>query len=105
MEGFFNKVYEIVKSIPYGKVANYGTVAILMGHPRAAKQVGWALHANPDPEHIPCHRVVKKDGSLSAAFAFGGIAEHRARLAAEGVEFDDDKVKREFFISGEIDIK
>lgn len=88
---FFQSVYEAVRRIPYGKVATYGQVAMLAGNPRMARQVGWALHQNPDPERIPCHRVVNRFGGLSAAFAFGdGREEHRRRLAAEGVEVGED---------------
>ena len=92
MSNFFKTVYSVVQSIPCGMVMNYGTVALIAGSPRSARQVGYALHVNPDPNTIPCHRVVMKDGSLSEAFAFGGAAEHRFRLEAEGVTFKGDKV-------------
>ena len=69
---FFNKVYEVVKQIPKGKVATYGQIARLCGNPRMARQVGWALHVNPEPYITPCHRVVNRNGRLAAAFAFGG---------------------------------
>ena len=69
---FFEKVYEIVKTVPEGKVISYGKVALLSGNPKAARQVGWALHANPYPGVVPCHRVVNRFGELSPAFAFGG---------------------------------
>jgi len=54
----FEKIYEVVKSIPEGKVATYGQVALLAGNPRWARVVGYALHVNPEPGIIPCHRVV-----------------------------------------------
>ncbi len=92
MSNFFDKVYVVVQQIPKGMVMNYGTVAMIAGSPRCARQVGYALHVNPDPDTIPCHRVVMKDGGLSAAFAFGGAAEHRLRLEAEGVTFKGDNV-------------
>ena len=66
----FERVYEVVKQIPYGKVATYGQVAALAGSKRWARVVGYALHANPDPEHIPCFRVVNRFGEFSKAFAF-----------------------------------
>ena len=66
----FNRIYETVKLIPYGTVATYGQVAAYSGNPRWARVVGYALHANPDPENIRCYRVVSKDGSVSEAFAF-----------------------------------
>jgi len=87
---FYDKVYENVKKIPYGKVATYGQIAILCGSPRASRAVGYALHSNPDPSTIPCHRVVNRHGKLAAAFAFGGVDEQRFRLENEGVEVDEE---------------
>ena len=87
---FFNKVYEIVKLIPQGKVATYGDIARALGNPRMARQVGWALHANPTPIIVPCHRVVNRFGFLSGGFAFGGIKIQKERLENEGVEVDND---------------
>ena len=86
----FAKIYQVVQRIPRGYVATYGQIAALAGNPRWARVVGYALHANPDPTTIFCHRVVTKDGALSGAFVFGGAAQQRALLAAEGVEFTED---------------
>lgn len=86
----FKDVYEAVKLIPCGKVATYGQIAALSGHPRAARQVGWALHVNPEPGVIPCHRVVNKTGRLAPAFAFGGQDVQKALLESEGVKVFDD---------------
>lgn len=61
-EGFFERVYEVVEQIPEGMVATYGQVALLAGRPRSARYVGYALHSNPRPGEIPCHRVVFADG-------------------------------------------
>ena len=63
----FEKIYDVVKQIPYGQVATYGQVAAIAGNRRWARVVGYALHVNPDPEGIPCYRVVKKDGQVSEA--------------------------------------
>lgn len=90
MDGFFDKVYQIVKQIPRGKVTTYGTIAKLLGNPRMSRQVGWALHVNPEPYVTPCHRVVNRDGKLSGAFAFGGKNVQHDLLVEEGVEFIDD---------------
>ena len=87
---FFETVYEIVKTIPEGKVASYGQIARLAGNSRMSRQVGWALHVNPRQGVIPCHRVVMKDGSLTKGFAFGGIEIQRGMLENEGVEVSDD---------------
>ena len=83
----FNKIYEVVKRIPKGRVASYGTVAAMAGNPRWARVVGYALHVNPEPGKIPCHRVVTKKGEVSKAFAFGGENMQRTLLSEEGVEF------------------
>ena len=71
-EGFFERVYEVVEQIPEGMVATYGQVARLAGRPRSARYVGYALHSNPRPGEIPCHRVVFADGHICEGFAFGG---------------------------------
>jgi methylated-DNA-protein-cysteine methyltransferase-like protein len=86
----FEKIYEVVKSIPKGKVASYGTVALLAGNPRWSRVVGYALHVNPQPGTIPCHRVVTKNGELAKAFAFGGENMQRTLLTEEGIEFLSD---------------
>ena len=88
----FEKIYEVVCEIPYGKVATYGQIAELAGNRRWARVVGYALHANPDPEHIPCYRVVNKAGEVSRAFAFGGMNRQIELLEKEGIEFIDGKV-------------
>ena len=93
----FDRIYEVVKQIPKGKVATYGQVAALAGNRRWARVVGYALHANPDPEHIPCHRVVNRMGEVSRAFAFGGENRQIQLLEVEGVEFVDGKVDLERF--------
>ena len=85
---FFDKVYSAVKNIPAGKVMIYGQIANLIGT-KDARKVGWALHANKDPD-CPCHRVVNKDGRPAPNFAFNGAKEQRKRLLAEGVKFKDD---------------
>ena len=86
----FEKIYEQVKRIPRGKVATYGMIAAKAGNPRWSRVVGYALHVNPSPGIIPCHRVVMKDGSLSPGFAFGGGDVQRALLEAEGIVFDEN---------------
>lgn len=90
MPNFSEKVYEVVKKIPKGCVASYGQVAALAGNPRASRIVGYALHRNPEPGVIPCHRVVFKDGSVSTGFAFGGPGVQRELLENEGVTFTPD---------------
>lgn len=95
MGDFANRVFAVVRCIPRGKVSTYGQVARLIGAPRSARYVGYALRANPepgtDPASIPCHRVVFKDGRMATGFAFGGPGEQRKMLEAEGVAFDDEE--------------
>ena len=84
--GLFKSIYEFVKQVPAGRVVTYGQLAAAVGAPRCARQVGWALHVNPEPGVIPCHRVVNREGRLAPAFAFGGEAVQASLLEAEGVE-------------------
>lgn len=88
----FEKIYEVVSQIPKGKVATYGQVALLAGNPRWSRVVSYALHANPDPERIPCHRVVDRFGSVSKAFAFGGENRQIYLLEREGVKLNNGVV-------------
>lgn len=88
----FERIYDVVRTIPYGKVVTYGQVANLAGNSRWSRVVGYALHANPDPEHIPCYRVVNRFGEVSKAFAFGGSNRQIELLEAEGIELIEGKV-------------
>jgi O-6-methylguanine DNA methyltransferase len=89
------RIYEAVKKIPQGKVATYGQVAELAGDKKMARAVGNALHRNPDPDSIPCYRVVNAKGELSGEFAFGGAGEQAKFLEADGIEVIDGKVDLE----------
>ena len=89
------RIYEAVKTIPKGKVATYGQVAEMAGDRKMARAVGNALHKNPDPENIPCFRVVNSKGQCSGSFAFGGLNEQAKRLIADGVEVVDNRVDLE----------
>jgi methylated-DNA-protein-cysteine methyltransferase-like protein len=88
MPNFFERVYNVVKKIPIGKVVTYGQVAQLIGT-KDARKVGFALHANKNSE-VPCHRVVNKEGKLAENFAFNGMEEQQRRLEFEGIEFTQD---------------
>ncbi|MGN0430948.1 MAG: MGMT family protein [Lachnospiraceae bacterium] len=91
----FDSIYDVVKQIPKGRVATYGQIASLAGNRKWARVVGYALHANPDPAHIPCHRVVNRFGEVSEAFAFGGENQQIRLLEGEGVEITDKRVNLE----------
>ena len=86
------RIYEAVKQIPYGCVATYAQVAELAGDKKMARAVGNALHKNPDPENIPCFRVVNAKGELAGEFAFGGEGAQAKLLIAEGIEVVNGKV-------------
>ena len=86
------RIYEAVKKIPYGRVATYADIAELAGDRKMARAVGNALHKNPDPENIPCFRVVNAKGELAGGFAFGGAEVQAKLLKAEGVEVTDGVV-------------
>ena len=94
----FDKIYEVVRKIPRGKVATYGQVAILAGNSRWARVVGYALHSNPDPDGIPCYRVLNRLGELAPAFAFGGAEVLAELLRADGIEVTDGRVDLEKYL-------
>ena len=76
----------------YDQVATYGQVAALAGNPGMCRAVGNALHKNPDPEHVPCYRVVNAKGELSGEFAFGGAGKQAKLLQADGIEVINGRV-------------
>ena len=88
MSDVFEKVYQIVRTIPPGRTATYGQIARLMGNARLSRVVGYAMHAAP-PD-VPCHRVVNRMGGLCGGFAPLGRETHRMRLEMEGVPFRVD---------------
>jgi methylated-DNA-protein-cysteine methyltransferase-like protein len=81
-------VYETVRRIPEGKVATYGQIAQMLGSPRGARTVGWAMQSAP--KGLPCHRVVNKSGKLAPFYVFGASENQRAMLEIEGVTFRKD---------------
>lgn len=85
------KVFAIVSQIPKGKVSTYKRVSELTGikNPRL---VGLYLHKNKDPKNIPCHRVIKSDGTLASGYAFGGIKKQKEILEKEGISFERNKI-------------
>ena len=85
--GFFARVYDLVARIPRGRVATYGQIARMLGAPRSARIVGWAMHDNPHGRRVPCHRVVQQGGSCSPNFRVGDPGAQRRLLEREGVGF------------------
>ena len=86
------RIYEAVKKIPKGQVATYADVAEMAGDRKMARAVGNALHKNPDPSTIPCHRVVNSKGELAGEYAFGGAWKQAQILESEGIEITEGKV-------------
>jgi len=94
---FFLRVYEIVAHVPYGRVTTYGHIAAALGAKSSARLVGYALNAvvSYDRRHLPCHRVINRNGELSGKHHFETPTLMREMLKAEGVEFVGDAVNLE----------
>ncbi|NCC73934.1 MAG: MGMT family protein [Sphingobacteriia bacterium] len=91
---FFEKVYEIVRLIPYGRVTSYGAIAMCLGSKGSARMVGWAMNASHNyPEYIPAHRVVNRNGMLTGKHHFGSPGLMQQLLENEGVVVENDQVK------------
>jgi methylated-DNA-protein-cysteine methyltransferase-like protein len=90
MNNFFQQVYNIASKIPSGKVATYGQIAALLGNPRGARTVGWALQGTPEQLKVPCHRVINRLGEMAPGYAFGGSDRQRRMLEDEGISFMKD---------------
>jgi len=86
-DGFFARVYALVARIPRGRVATYGQIARILGAPRSARIVGWAMHDSPEGAGIPCHRVIQQGGTCSPNFRVGDPGAQRRLLEKEGVRF------------------
>lgn len=89
MQNTFTEIYAIVRRIPVGMAASYGTIARLAGNPCLSRVVGYAMRACND-EAVPCHRVVHKDGRLAEVFGLMGNGLQRTLLAQEGAQFCSD---------------
>lgn len=85
---FYERVYAVVSRIPHGRVTTYGRIARAVGHDRAARMVGWVLHASHDRPDLPCHRVINRKGELTGRLSWGDPDLMRCLLEAEGIEFD-----------------
>ncbi len=90
VNSFFEQVYRVVRRIPPGQVATYGQIARILGAPRAARTVGWALHDLPSGGDVPWQRVVNSRGAISLETRGMGGAIQRALLEDEGVRFDPE---------------
>lgn len=90
---FFDRVYQVVRLIPKGRVTNYGAIARFLGSPQAARMVGYAMNnSHSQPEYIPAHRVVNRLGLLTGKHHFGGPLTMQQLLEEEGVKVEEDKI-------------
>ncbi len=92
-EHFFEKVYEVVKHVPYGRVTTYGAVARYLGAARSARMVGWAMNNVVDREEVPAHRVVNRIGLLTGKHHFSGTNLMQQLLENEGIEVYEDQIQ------------
>jgi len=91
-EGFFERVYEVVRQVPYGRVTSYGAIARYLGTGRSARLVGWAMNSSHGMEDVPAHRVVNRNGVLTGKHHFPGSRLMEQLLENEGIAIQDDQI-------------
>lgn len=92
-ESFFNRVYEIVRQIPYGRVTSYGAIAKYLGSARSSRMVGWAMNNSHSQKlEVPAHRVVNRNGVLTGKHHFGQVNLMADLLRSEGVEVEENQI-------------
>ena len=93
MTDFYERVYEVVRLIPVGKVTSYGAIAVFLGTAQSSRMVGWAMNnAHGQEKHVPAHRVVNRNGLLTGKHHFGTPAAMQELLEAEGIRVVDDQI-------------
>lgn len=91
-DNFFERVYAVVKQIPFGKVTSYGAIAKVLGSARSARMVGWAMNAAHNLEDVPAHRVVNRKGLLTGKHHFDGTNLMQQLLESEGVVIENNQI-------------
>ena len=91
-DGFFEKVYQVTKLIPFGRVTSYGAIATYLGTPRSSRMVGWALNASHTNESVPAHRVVNRNGMLTGKHHFQGSNLMQQLLENENIEIKNNQI-------------
>jgi len=91
-DNFFERVYTVVKQIPYGKVTSYGAIAKVLGAARSARMVGWAMNAAHNLEEVPAHRVVNRKGMLTGKHHFDGTNLMQQLLESEGIVIENNQI-------------
>lgn len=90
---FFDKVYEVTRLIPVGRVTTYGAIARFLGSPQSSRMVGWALNSTKQlPQWVPAHRVVNRNGMLTGKMHFPGSETMRELLESEGIMVENDRI-------------
>lgn len=92
-DNFFERVYEVARQIPYGKVTSYGAIAKVLGAARSARMVGWAMNASHNLEEVPAHRVVNRNGLLTGKHHFDGTNLMQQLLESEGIVVIDNQIE------------
>ncbi len=91
-DSFFNRVYDAVRMVPYGKVTTYGAIARFIGSAQSSRMVGWALNSSHNIVDVPAHRVVNRNGMLTGKIHFGGADVMQQLLESEGINVVNDKI-------------
>jgi len=91
-DNFFERVYDVARKIPYGKVTSYGAIAKVLGAARSARMVGWAMNASHNLEEVPAHRVVNRNGLLTGKHHFDGTNLMQQLLESEGIVVLDNQI-------------
>jgi len=91
-DNFFDKVYEVARNIPYGRVTTYGAIAKYLGAATSARMVGWAMNASHYDDSVPAHRVVNRMGMLTGKHHFDGTNLMQQLLENEGITIKDSKI-------------
>lgn len=91
-ENFFEKVYDVARLIPHGRVTSYGAIAKYLGAARSARMVGWAMNACHGREDVPAHRVVNRQGLLTGKHHFEGTNLMQQLLESEGIKVKENKI-------------
>jgi methylated-DNA-protein-cysteine methyltransferase-like protein len=91
-QNFFQRVYEVAKQIPYGKVTSYGAIAKALGSAQSSRMVGWAMNASHNLDDVPAHRVVNRNGLLTGKHHFDGTNLMQQLLESEGIQIIDNQI-------------
>lgn len=91
-QNFFQRVYEVARQIPYGKVTSYGAIAKALGSAQSSRMVGWAMNACHNLNDVPAHRVVNRNGLLTGKHHFEGTNLMQQLLESEGIQVIDNKI-------------